>query len=168
MSESDSEILRRIAKDVAEIKSALSSGAVAIAAGLGAKVGVGSGGATGSVATDAELDSRYGDPDIKRDPSRWTGPSFVGSRYSESSPEYLDCVADFKDWQASKDEASGAKDSKGRPKANWARKDARLARGWAARLRSGWKPTYAGGSAGSTTAANEDYDDGGFGEEIPF
>lgn len=96
---------------------------------------------TGGEATDAEMDDpKWGDPTIRRDPKRWTGERMVGRRYSETSPEYLEVLATFKDWQAQQDEATNATDDKGRPKSQWARKDARIARGWAARLRAGYKP----------------------------
>lgn len=172
MNDDHLELLRRIAKDVAEIKAALSASAVSVASAFGVQTGGGSGGAAGGAATAAELDAQYGDPEIRRDPGRWSGESFVGCRFSQTSPDYLDCLADFKEWQAGKDEASGAKDNKGRPKAGWSRKDARLARGWAARLRSGWKPKSGpsnGVPGGGKPVTDEDYDAGGFGDdEVPF
>lgn len=91
-------------------------------------------------ATDEEMDSVYGDPTIRTDPKRWRGESYVGSKFSGTSPEYLDTVASFKDWQADKDDETQALDAKGRLKSTWARKDAKLARGWARRLRAGGKP----------------------------
>jgi hypothetical protein len=95
----------------------------------------------GDVASERDMDGEYGNPTIKKDPPRWNvdvNGSFAGCSYSECPPEYLDVVATFKDWLADKDEASGAKDAKGRPKSQWSRKDARLARGWAKRKRDGW------------------------------
>lgn len=88
-----------------------------------------------AIADDADLDSQYGDPVIRRDPKRWTGESYVGSKFSETTPEYLEEVASFKDWQAGKDAAAG--DTK---KAGYNRKDAARARGWAKRLREGYRP----------------------------
>lgn len=174
MTDEHLELLKRIAKDVADIKAAMSASVVATASALGVQVGGGASGTGPSgPATAAEMDSTYGDPEIKRDPARWTGDSFVGCRFSETSPEYLNCLADFKDWQADKDEKSGAKDNKGRPKSGWARKDSRLARGWSARLRAGWKPKSGGvgnGGSGAGPAAppvtDEDYGSGD--DEIPF
>lgn len=115
-----------------------------------------------AAATDVELDGSWGDPVIKSDPKRWTGPSYVGCHFSESNPEYLDEVAKFKDWQASKDDQSGAVDGKGRPKSNWSKKEASLARGWAVRLRNGWKP--APRHQGENDASSSDSID----NEIPF
>jgi hypothetical protein len=86
-------------------------------------------------ATDAECLGQYGDPEIRKDPPRWSGESFAGRRFSQTSPEYLECLAGFKAWAAAKDDAEGAIDSQGRPKSHWAKKDAALALGWARRLR---------------------------------
>lgn len=163
MNDESLELLRRIAKDVADIKAAMAASVGASAVALGMKGPSSSSGGAGAVANDAELDGQYGDPQIRNDPRRWAGESFVGCKFSETTPEYLDCYAEFKEWQAGKDEASGAKDTKGRSKANWAWKDARLARGWAARLRAGWKTRGANAPANSA----EDYDTGGD-DEIPF
>lgn len=90
-----------------------------------------------TAATDAECLGQYGDPEIRKDPPRWTGESFAGRRFSQTSPEYLDNLASFKMWSANKDDAEGATDSQGRPKSHWAKKDAALALGWARRLRAG-------------------------------
>jgi hypothetical protein len=99
--------------------------------------------ATGGIvaASDADCLGQYGDPEIRKDPPRWNGESFAGRRYSQTSPEYLECLAGFKAWSAEKDDAAGATDDKGRPKSYWARKDAGLALGWARRLRKSPKPT---------------------------
>lgn len=157
------EVLKQIAKDVALIKSALAAGALAIATTLGAKAPTAS--APGArTAGDRDLDSPYGDPEVRRDPPRWEGESFVGRTFSATSPEYLDCLADFKEWQAAKDDETGAKDAKGRPKSHWAKKDAGLARGWAARLRAGWKPKTNGVAA---PVSDEDYGDGAD-DGVPF
>lgn len=88
-------------------------------------------------ATDAECLGQYGDPDIRKDPPRWTGESFAGRRFSQTSPEYLECLAGFKAWSANEDDKKGAVDDQGRPKSYWAKKDAALALGWARRLRAG-------------------------------
>jgi len=119
--------------------------------------------AGGEVATDAELDGQYGDPEIKKDPTRWQGESFVGRRYSETSPEYLDMVASLEDWRAGKDDEAGQRgemNNRGKPKDGYfARKNAARARGWAKRLRAGW-----GGAA--PKAKKPGY--GGYGEEEPL
>jgi hypothetical protein len=160
------ELLRRIAKDVADIKAAMAASVGASAAALGVSTTSGGGGAkAGGAATDEQLDAPYGDPQIRFDPKRWDGESYVGCTFSQTTPEYLDCLASFKEWSAKKDEESGAKESKGRPKFHWAVKEAKLARGWARRMRAGWKPK---GAANEPT--DDDYGDGfgGGADDIPF
>lgn len=120
-----------------------------------------------SVATDAELDDPRNNLSIRSDPKRWIGPSYAGCKYSECPPEYLDAVASFKDWQAGKDEESGAVDAKGRKKSMWARKDAKLARGWAQRLRNGWKAPE--GEAPAEAPPGQEYGGGaGVDDDLPF
>jgi hypothetical protein len=116
-----------------------------------AKVGAAPAGAPaategGAVATDADLDSDYGDPKVRKDPPRWKGRSFEGKAYSETAPEFLDELAGFLDWQAgnnnekalalkgSGDDRAAADQTK---YARYSRTDAGRARGWAARMRSG-------------------------------
>lgn len=140
--------------------------------------------AGGEVATDAELDGQYGDPEVRKDPTRWQGESFVGRRYSETSPEYLDMVASLEDWRAGKDDEAGQRgelNNKGKPKDGYfARKNAARARGWAKRLRSGWggaapkaKEPNAGWARASVANADgrapDDLDEmGGDLTDIPF
>lgn len=108
----------------------------ALAKGKPAAVTVPDGGA---VASDRDLDGQYGDPEVKRkDPPRWDGPSFVGRRYSECPPDYLDCLVGFLEWKAGKDSEKGT--DEGNKYAKYARTDAARARGWAKRKRAGWKP----------------------------
>jgi hypothetical protein len=104
------------------------------------------GGSSGpKVADDRDLDGKYGDEEIKKDPPRWQGgESFAGRRMSECSPEFLDCFAEFKDYCADRDEekaalATGEEQEKKAKFARFSRISAARARGWAARLRSGWK-----------------------------
>jgi hypothetical protein len=89
-------------------------------------------------ATDADLDSQWGDPSVRKDPKRWTGESYEGKRYSECPPAYLLALADLLLWQAGKDEASG--DATKMKYVGYKRKDAARAIGWAKRLESGWRP----------------------------
>ncbi len=95
-------------------------------------------GGGGEVASDADLDSKWGDVEIKRNPSRWKGPSFEGKHMSECSPEFLDCLAELYDWKAANPRGYG--NTTPEKAAQYARKDAARARGWAARIRNGWKP----------------------------
>ena len=110
----------------------------------------------GDVASDAELDAKYGDPEIRKDPSRWEGASYVGRRYSQTEPAYLDSLAGFLAWKASKNQEEG--DPARAKFIAFDRRDAKLARGWARRLRA-------------RAAPPPDPDDGpdGFGEHgAPF
>ncbi len=91
------------------------------------------------VASEALLDGEYGDPEIKRDPPRWDGPPVAPRRMSQCSADYLDVVAGFYDWAAGKADEKGEVTVKGKPVSEYKRRDAALARGWAARIRSGWK-----------------------------
>lgn len=83
------------------------------------------------VASDEDLDGKYGNPEVRKDPSRWKGESMVGRKYSECPPEFLDVLAALCDWRAEQDEKKGDARSK------WARLDALRARGWAKRMRTG-------------------------------
>lgn len=94
-------------------------------------------------ASDAELDSEWGDPAIKKDPPRWHGQSFAPRRMSQCSPEYLDEMASFLDWSAGKADEEKQTTTSGKPVAPYRRKDAARARGWARRIRSGWQPPQA-------------------------
>ncbi len=162
--------LRELRREVAELKAA--GGARGNGSPGGGRA---SGGRTdgGAVADDRDLDGLYGNFQVKRDPPRWDGQSYVGFKLSETEPAYLDCLASFKEWQADKDEQQGKKDAKGRPTAPMNRKDAARARGWAARLRNGW--TDGGGHAnGDGVPAGGGYDQhaNGFAhgdmDDVPF
>jgi len=88
---------------------------------------------TPHIADDAELDSQYGDPEVRKDPPRWKGASYVSRPFSECPADYLDMLASFRDWQADKDSEKGTED--GDKYAKYGRKDAARARGWAQRNR---------------------------------
>lgn len=89
------------------------------------------------VASDRDLDGKYGDPVIKFNPRDWTGDSFNGSRFSECPPDFLDMVAETFDYFAQKAEAANERTDKGKPVADYKQADAARARGWAKRLRDG-------------------------------
>lgn len=83
-------------------------------------------------ASDKDLDSPHGNPEIKaKDPRDWTGPSMNGKRMSECPATYLDLLADRYDFFATKEQ-----DEK---KQHYAKLDAARARGWAVRVRAGYK-----------------------------
>jgi hypothetical protein len=138
--------------------------AKALESGAGSKAANGkSGGKGGEVAPDSDLDSQYGDPVINKDPPKWSGESYIGCTYSQTSPEYLDNLAGFCDWRAKKDDEAGAVDKNNRPKSFYAKKDAARARGWAARLRNGWGAgaNAQAAKAASAAVANDD-------DQLPF
>jgi hypothetical protein len=84
--------------------------------------------APGAIANDAELDSSRGDPDVRKDPPRWNGPSMVGRRFSACPSDFLEVMASFKEFTAA-NPREGA-DSK---YVQYDLKDAARARGWARR-----------------------------------
>ena len=121
--------LEAIQKDVAEIKRTLPGASTANGAG-----------SLGDVASDRDLDGDRGDPTIKYGLKEkyWIGRDYAGYRFSETEPEFLDAMAKYLDacaYMADKDP-----DEKKRGAARFKRLDAARARGWAARLRNGWKP----------------------------
>lgn len=90
-----------------------------------------------AVATDRDLDSKFGDPVLKFMPRDWTGPSFKDYHFSECPPELLDLAAETFDYFASQSAAKGEMTDKGKPVADYKRMDAARARGWAKRMRDG-------------------------------
>jgi hypothetical protein len=97
--------------------------------------------ARAAVASDSDLDSQYGDPEIKgKDPRDWTGPTMRGRRYSECPADYLELLAERLDWQAEQNDKEGKTTDAGKPIAPYNRKDAARARGWALRIRDGKVP----------------------------
>jgi hypothetical protein len=110
----------------------------------------------GEVASDEDLDGKYGDPEIRKDPPRWDGDSYAGHRMSQCSPEFLDAFAAFSDWKA--DRPRDGDDPKWQ---RYARKDATLARGWAARIRGGSK-------SGKPKPAEPEQTSYDTNDEIPF
>ena len=94
-----------------------------------------------AVADAGDLDGQYGDPVIRaKDPKEWRGAPQNGKPFSACPPAYLDLVASRLDYFADKAEQDGTLTASGKPVAPFNRRDAARARGWAARLRSGWKP----------------------------
>lgn len=90
---------------------------------------------TDLVATDAELDSEHGDEIVKaKMPKDWTGDDFKGAKMSECPPALLDMLASRHEYFAKTNEEAGDKQ-----KAGYERRSARRARGWARRMRAGWK-----------------------------
>jgi hypothetical protein len=89
-----------------------------------------------TVASDKDLDGKYGNPRITFNPRDWTGESFKGRRMADCSSDFLDMLAETLDYFAGKAEESG-EEYKGKPVAPYKRADAARARGWAKRIREG-------------------------------
>ncbi len=112
------------------------------------------------VATDADLDGQWGDPVVRaKDPRDWTGESQLGKPFSECPAEYLDLVASRLDFFAEKAENEGTLTTSGKPVAPYNRKDAARARGWAARIRHGYKPAENGAGGFPSDAGAPSADD---------
>ena len=100
------------------------------------------------VADDRDLDSQYGDPDIKFTPKRgYNGPDFKGQRMSQATPEFLDVYAEALQY-------SSEHPKSGREKyATYDARNAARARGWSKRLRSGWRPPGSSSDDATSDAA---------------
>lgn len=127
--------------------------------------------AIAAIASDRDLDGQYGNPEVKaKSPRDWTGDSQQGKRFSECPPEYLVLVADRLDYFAEQNEEHAADQQAPAEerqallkKAKYNRIDAARARGWAARLRGGWKAPASDAGFG-TVASGEPLTD----DQIPF
>lgn len=87
-------------------------------------------GPRGQVASDGELQSAKGDPDVRFEPRDWRGDPQKGKRFSQCDPAFLDMFAEMMDDDSDmprkgKEEFAGLN-----------RRSARLARGWAKRTRA--------------------------------
>ena len=69
-------------------------------------------------------------------PRDWTGPTYIGRRYSDCPAPLLDLLAKLCDYSAQKADEKGEITKTGQPVGPYRRRDAARARGWAARLRS--------------------------------
>lgn len=132
------------------------------------------------IASDRDLDSPHGDPEVKfnKSPRDWAGANMKGRRFSECPPDYLDQLADLFDYLAEQaEEKNEVSPTSGKPTAPYKRKDAARARGWASRIRSGrhtqrqepamasgWAPADAADTWGASSGAAEPPSD----DDIPF
>lgn len=96
-----------------------------------------------AIASDRDLDSRYGDPVLRFMPRDWTGPSFKNRQFSQCPPALLDLVADSLEWFGKQADEKGERTDKGKPVGDYKRQDAARARGWAKRIREGLAPNAA-------------------------
>jgi hypothetical protein len=93
-----------------------------------------------AIATDRMMDHEKGDPLVKLTPRDWKGVSMKNKHFSECPPDFLDVLAESFDFFAKKNDERGEKTPQGKPKGDFDRWGAKLARGWAKRLRDGWQP----------------------------
>jgi hypothetical protein len=114
-------------------------------------------------ASDADLDGKYGDPEVRFTPRDWTGEPTKGLRMSQCDPDALDLLAEAYDYFAAKADEDGETTTSGKPTAPYKRKDAARARGWSARIRGGWR-TKTAEAAGQVPFAGTGFTD----EDIPF
>ena len=103
------------------------------------RVAVHAGSGLPNPADDADLDSQYGDPEVRRDPKDWQGSTFVGARYSQCPPDYLRSLAGLLAWQARKSDEKNDLASNGKPRSAYLLRDAARALGWARRAET--RPT---------------------------
>ena len=75
---------------------------------------------------------KHGNPNAPFDPRSWKGATFKGRPFSQ-------CPADYLEELAKALEMMGASETD-EAKRHWKAIDAARARGWAERIRSGWKP----------------------------
>jgi hypothetical protein len=87
------------------------------------------------IASDRDLDGKYGNPVIKFDPRDWSGDSMKGRPMSECPPDFLEMLAETFDYFAAKADENNETTSSGRSIASYKRADAARARGWAKRNR---------------------------------
>lgn len=93
--------------------------------------------AGGTIASDRDLDGKYGDPELKVMPRDWTGPSYKGRRLSECPAALLDLAAEMFEYFARQADEKNERTNAGKPVGDYRRADAARARGWAKRIRDG-------------------------------
>lgn len=145
-----------------------------VLARIGAAFGNGIGPSSKAEADDSELDGRFGNPTVRKDPKRWAGASFKGANYSDCPSDYLGVLAEYLDWTADMDakKPNPPCHSNGTPWFEYNRKDAARARGWARRNRGRRidppaPPPENDYADDGTGAANESYESTGD-DEVPF
>lgn len=113
-----------------------------------------------AVASDRDLDGKYGDPVLRFSPRDWTGQSFKNCHFSQCPPDLLDLVADTLDWFGRQADEKGELTDKGKPVGDFKRADAARARGWAKRAREGRVPVAAADAGGMSDGNPWATDDG--------
>ena len=157
---SDPNILARLLADIAEAQAALHRAETTLRAATGQAPHAVH--APPQVADDADLDSQWGNPQVRKNPPRWQGQDCTGLNYSDCPPEFLDTLAGFLDWQAGKADEKNEMANNGKPRSTYLRKDAARARGHAARIRA--RATAHRKSAGVSQRGSMNDEDG----DVPF
>jgi len=93
--------------------------------------------APAQIASDKDMDGRYGDPEVRFDPRDWTGNPCKGRKFSQCPAAFLEMLAETLDYFAAKNDEEKAVTANGKPKSFFDRADAARARGWAKRIRDG-------------------------------
>jgi hypothetical protein len=89
--------------------------------------------------SDSDLDGKYGNPEVRMVPSKWTGQDYKGWKFSDCPAEFLDELAGMLEAIARKQ----AQDPVKAKYADWSAKDAARARAWAERHRKNGGPAKA-------------------------
>lgn len=113
-----------------------------------------------AVASDRELDGKYGNPVIKFAPRDWTGEDCKGRRMSECPAPFLEMLAETFDYFARKSDETGELTDRGKKVADYKRMDAARARGWAKRIRDGKHTPAPAGRAAAPAVTDSEWDDG--------
>lgn len=113
------------------------------------------------IASDRDLDGKYGDPVVKLMPRDWTGQSFKGRHMSECPAELLEMLAETFEYFATQAEQKNEVTSAGKPVAGYKRADAARARGWAKRVREGRVAQPAADEDSPEWASGGSFDEGG-------
>lgn len=89
------------------------------------------------VASDRDLDGKYGDPVVKVMPRDWHGATYKNRKFSECPPNLLDQLAEMFEYFAGQADTKNERTNSGKPVGDYRRQDAARARGWAKRMRAG-------------------------------
>lgn len=159
-------LLNDITARLDRLEQQLSAGVSPMPPGVGASPErMGDGGPPeGAVADSRDLEGPYGNPEIRRDPPRWTGQSYVGCRFSEASAEYLETLAGFLDWKARESDKKDERVKGGALKSKFIRLDASRARGWRKRILEGGQKR----SFSAPKPAQHRDEDAGLDADMPF
>jgi hypothetical protein len=109
----------------------------------------------GAVASVGDLEGRFGNPKVRRDPKRWAGDSYVGALYSECPSDYLLVLAESLEYFAEKDSKKPDAKMHNNGTFYWRydMQNAALARGWSSQNRGKTLPPP---QASSSTQSDAD------------